>query len=132
MPQGGNSAPSTQPLVGALSAPGDPRPASSGWGASAGPSWRSPGRTGPVCGRPSVGPITLIRPSTWEGVITEMAKETAKRLEEVETELGELGEAIQKALDRTFQEEYEVKDVAIDSEGLILVSVALLEDADED
>ncbi len=61
-----------------------------------------------------------------------MPKETAKRLEEVETELGELGEAVQKALDRTFQEEYEVKDVAIDSEGLILVSINLLEDADED
>ncbi len=60
-----------------------------------------------------------------------MPAETAKRLEEAETELGELGEAIQKALDRGFQEEYEVKDVAIDEEGLILVSVALLEDADE-
>ncbi len=61
-----------------------------------------------------------------------MPKETAKRLEEVETELGELGETIQKALDRTFQEEYEVKDVTIDKDGLILVGIALLEDADED
>ncbi len=61
-----------------------------------------------------------------------MAKETAKLLEAVDTELGELGEAIQKALDRTLQEEYEVKDVAIDKEGLILVSINLLEDADED
>ncbi len=61
-----------------------------------------------------------------------MAKETAKLLEAADTELGELGEAVQKALDRTFQEEYEVKDVAIDSEGLILVSINLLEDVDED
>ncbi len=61
-----------------------------------------------------------------------MPKETAKRLEEVETELGELGEVVQKALDRTFQEEYEVKNVAIDKEGLIMVSIDLLEDALED
>ncbi len=61
-----------------------------------------------------------------------MAKETAKLLEAVDTELGELGEAIQKALDRTFQEEYEVKAVTIDKEGLIMVSIDLLEDADED
>ncbi len=61
-----------------------------------------------------------------------MPKETAKRLEEVETELGELGEAIQKALDRTFQEEYEVKAVTIDKDGLILVAIDLLEDVDED
>ncbi len=61
-----------------------------------------------------------------------MPAETAKRLEEVETELGELGEAIQKALDRTFQEDYEVKDVAIDEGGLILVSINLLEDELED
>ncbi len=61
-----------------------------------------------------------------------MAKETAKRLEEVETELGELGETVQKALDRDFQEEYEVKDVTIDGDGLIIVSINLLEDADEE
>ncbi len=59
-----------------------------------------------------------------------MAKETARLLKEVETELGELGEAIQKALDRGFQEDYEVKDVAIDEEGLILVTINLLEDED--
>ncbi len=61
-----------------------------------------------------------------------MAKETAKLLEAVDTELGELGEAIQKALDRTFQEEYDVVNVLIDKEGLILVSINLLEDADEE
>ncbi len=61
-----------------------------------------------------------------------MAKETAKLLEEVDTELGELAETIQKALDRTFQEEYEVKDVTIDKDGLILVAIDLLEDALED
>ncbi len=61
-----------------------------------------------------------------------MAKETAKLLEAVDTELGELGEAVQKALDKTFQEEYEVVNVLIDSEGMILVSINLLEDTDED
>ncbi len=61
-----------------------------------------------------------------------MAKETAKLLEDVGTELGEIGEAVEEALNRAFQEEYEVKDVAIDKEGLILVSINLLEDADED
>ncbi len=61
-----------------------------------------------------------------------MAKETAKLLEELDTELGELGEAIQDKLDATFQEEYDVVNVLIDSEGLILVSISLLEDADED
>ncbi len=61
-----------------------------------------------------------------------MAKETAKLLEEVDTELGELGETVQKALDRDFQEEYEVKDVTIDKDGLILVAIALLKDALED
>ncbi len=60
-----------------------------------------------------------------------MPTETAKRLEEAETELGELGETIEKALNRDFHEEYEVKDVAIDSEGLILVSINLLEDEPE-
>ncbi len=74
----------------------------------------------------------LIRPRTWEGVITEMPAETAKRLEEVETELGELADTIEKALNRDFQEEYEVKDVAIDKDGLILVSINLLEDEAED
>ncbi len=61
-----------------------------------------------------------------------MAKETAKLLEALDTELGELGESIEKALNRDFQEEYEVKKVDIDEEGLILVSIDLLEDADED
>ncbi len=61
-----------------------------------------------------------------------MPKETAKRLEEVETELGELAETIEKALNRDFQEVYEVKDVTIDKDGLIFVSINLLEDADED
>ncbi len=61
-----------------------------------------------------------------------MAKETAKLLEAVDTELGELGEAIQKALDRTFQEEYEVRDTMIDAKGLIVVTIDLLEDASED
>ncbi len=61
-----------------------------------------------------------------------MPKETAKRLEALDTELGELGEAIQKALDRGFQEEYDVVNVLIDKEGLILVSINLLEDVDED
>ncbi len=61
-----------------------------------------------------------------------MPKETAKRLEEAETELGELGETIEKALNRDFHEEYEVVNVLIDKEGLILVSINLLEDADED
>ncbi len=61
-----------------------------------------------------------------------MAKETAKLLEAVDTELGELGETVQKALDRGFQEEYEVVNVLIDSEGIILVSINLLEDAEED
>ncbi len=60
-----------------------------------------------------------------------MAKETAKLLEAVDTELGELGEAVQKALDRTFQEDYEVKDVTIDEKGLILVAIDILEDEDE-
>ncbi len=60
-----------------------------------------------------------------------MTKETARLLEEVETELGELGEAIQKALDRGFQEEYEVKDVMIDAKGLIVVTIDLLEDAED-
>ncbi len=59
-----------------------------------------------------------------------MPAETAKRLEEVDTELGELGETIQKALDRGFQEDYEVQDVTIDEEGLIVVSINLLEDED--
>ncbi len=59
-----------------------------------------------------------------------MPAETAKRLEEVDTELGELGETIQKALDRSFQEDYEVKDVTIDEDGLIMVSINLLEDED--
>ncbi len=59
-----------------------------------------------------------------------MAKETAKLLEEVDTELGELGEAIQKALDRGFQEEYDVRDVMIDAKGLIVVTIDLLEDED--
>ncbi len=57
-----------------------------------------------------------------------MPKETAKRLEEVETELGELGEAIQDKLDATFQEEYSVRDVMIDKKGLIVVTIDLLED----
>ncbi len=61
-----------------------------------------------------------------------MPAETAKRLEEAETELGELADTIEKALNRDFQEVYEVKDVTIDSEGLILVTVSLLEDALED
>ncbi len=61
-----------------------------------------------------------------------MAKETAKLLEAVDTELGELADTVQKALDRDFQEEYEVKDVTIDKEGLILVSINLLEDDPED
>ncbi len=61
-----------------------------------------------------------------------MTKETALLLAKLDTELGELGETVQKALDRGFQEEYEVKDVAIDREGLILVSISLLEDALED
>ncbi len=60
-----------------------------------------------------------------------MTKETAKLLEEVDTELGELGEAIQTALDRTFQEEYEVRDVMIDAKGLIVVTIDLLEDAED-
>ncbi len=57
-----------------------------------------------------------------------MPKETAKRLEEVETELGELGDTIQKALDRDFQEDYDVRDVMIDKKGLIVVTIDLLED----
>ncbi len=61
-----------------------------------------------------------------------MAKETAKLLEAVDTELGELGETIQKALDRGFEEEYEVVNVLIDSEGMILVSINLVEVVDED
>ncbi len=61
-----------------------------------------------------------------------MTVETAKRLEEVDTELGELGEVIQKALDRGFQEDYEVKDVTIDRDGTILVFVNLLEDEPEE
>ncbi len=61
-----------------------------------------------------------------------MAKETAKLLEAVDTELGELGETVQKALDRDFQEEYEVKAVTIDKDGLILVAIDLLEDELED
>ncbi len=61
-----------------------------------------------------------------------MVKETAKLLEALDTELGELGDTIQKALDRGFQEEYEVKKVDIDEDGLILVSIDLLEDPDED
>ncbi len=61
-----------------------------------------------------------------------MAKETAKLLEEVDTELGELQEAIQGALDKTFQEEYDVRDVMIDKKGLIVVTIDLLEDALED
>ncbi len=56
--------------------------------------------------------------------------ETAKRLEEVETELGEIAEAVEKALDRTFQEEYEVKDVTIDGDGLIVVTIDLLPEED--
>ncbi len=83
-----------------------------------------------MSGRRSAGPITFTRPKTWEGVITEMPAETAKRLEEVETELGELGEAIQKALDKTFQEEYEVRDTMIDKKGLIVVTIDLLPEED--
>ncbi len=60
------------------------------------------------------------------------AKTTKEALAEVETELGELGEAIQKALDRTFREEYTVMDVTIDDGGFIIVSIALLEDDDDD
>ncbi len=61
-----------------------------------------------------------------------MPKETAKLLEDLDTELGELGEVIEEALNKYFEEEYEVKDVKIDKDGLILVSINLLEDADED
>ncbi len=61
-----------------------------------------------------------------------MPKETAKRLEELDTELGELGEVIEDKLNSYFQEEYKVKAVTIDGDGLILVAIDLLEDADED
>ncbi len=77
--------------------------------------------------------LTLkLTPRLGEEVTIEMPVETAKRLEEVDTELGELADTIQKALDRDFQEEYEVKDVTIDKDGLILVAIDLLEDVDED
>ncbi len=56
--------------------------------------------------------------------------ETAKWLEEVETELGELGETIQGALDKTFQEDYEVRGVMIDKKGLIVVTIDLLPEED--
>ncbi len=59
-----------------------------------------------------------------------MAKETAKRLEEVETELGELGEVIEDKLNSHFEEDYEVKAVTIDKDGLILVAIDLLPDED--
>ncbi len=61
-----------------------------------------------------------------------MPKETAKLLEDLDTGLGELGEVVEEALNKYFEEEYEVKKVDIDEEGLILVSINLLEDADEE
>lgn len=51
-------------------------------------------------------------------------------LEEVDTELGEIGEAVQKALDRTFQEEYEVGDVRITKADRISVIIKLIPDED--
>ncbi len=53
-----------------------------------------------------------------------------EQLEEVETELGEIGETIQKALDRDFQEEYEVGDVRITKADRISVLIALVPEED--
>lgn len=61
-----------------------------------------------------------------------MTTETAKLLEQVDTNLGEIGETIQDALDSAFQEEYDVVNVSIEKEGLIVVSINLLEEPEED
>ncbi len=68
-----------------------------------------------------------MRPAKREGVSITALKE---RLEEVETELGEIGETIQKALDRTFQEEYEVGDVRITKADHISVLIDLVKEED--
>lgn len=59
-------------------------------------------------------------------------QKTAMRLEELETELFEIGETVQKALDRDFQEEYDVMNVSIDKGGLVVVSINLVPDEVED
>ncbi len=57
---------------------------------------------------------------------------TTERLQVASTELGELGEAIQEVLEKTFQEDYDVVNVLVDQEGLILVSINILPDFDEE
>ncbi len=58
---------------------------------------------------------------------------TEERLKVAKTELGELGEAVQTAMDRTFEEEYDVVNVSVDEEsGLIVVSMNILPDEDVD
>ncbi|MEE9173998.1 MAG: hypothetical protein V3U30_03370 [Thermoplasmata archaeon] len=54
-----------------------------------------------------------------------------ERLEEVETDLGELGEVIQEALDETFEEHYAVRDVRITEADQISVIIDLLEDEED-
>ncbi len=63
--------------------------------------------------------------------MSEKQDATKALLEEVETELGELGEVVEEKLNSYFQEEYEVVNVSVDEEtGLILVSVKILPDED--
>ncbi len=54
-----------------------------------------------------------------------------ERLEEVDTDLGELGEVIQEALDETFEEHYAVRDVRITKADQISVIIDLLEDEED-
>ncbi len=48
-----------------------------------------------------------------------------ERLEEVDTELGDIREVIQEALDEEFEEEYTVEDVRITQEDRISVLIDL-------
>ncbi len=50
-----------------------------------------------------------------------------EQLAEVETELGEIGEVVEEALNKYFQEEYEVGDVKLVKDR-ILVSIKLVPD----
>lgn len=59
-----------------------------------------------------------------------MVQETAKLLADFETELTEIGETTEEALNKTFQEEYEVVNVSVEKGGLIVVSVKLMPDKD--
>ena len=55
-----------------------------------------------------------------------------EHLKELDYELGEIGEIIQKALDREFKETYEVGDVRITRANRISVLIEFVKDEDED